>query len=109
MSISLLERHVEIPACAFAEALGIKAKKLKLASEASWPDRTFMYRGHVMFIEFKRPGELPTPLQQYTINDLTKSDFEVKVCSDLEHAKLVIIAWRNHVDQQLARLCADNG
>ncbi len=93
------ESRIERAACCLAESLGMRAEKLKLASKSSWPDRTFMYRGRTMYIEFKSPGAKPTPLQQFTIDDLLKRGFEAHVCSDYEHAKLIIIAWKHHVDQ----------
>lgn len=102
----MLEVTIELKACVFAVNLGIRTPKLRLTSQASWPDRTFLYGGHVMFIEFKQPGEKPTPLQQFTIDSLRKDGFIVHVCSDIDDATTKILEWRNDVDRQLARLRA---
>lgn len=94
-----LERHVEADFKEYCKELGIVCKKLKLAGESSWPDRTLLYRGHVMFLELKRSGEKPEPLQLHTLNLLTKMGFEARWSSDLEHMKLIVLAWKQHVDK----------
>ena len=96
--MSILETTIETKACGYAKSLGISAKKLFLASERSWPDRTFLYRGHVMFIEFKQLKEKAEPLQQYTINLLRQNGFVVYICDNLAQSKVLIKEWREYVD-----------
>jgi len=96
--VSILETTIETKACEYAKSLGITAKKLFLASERSWPDRTFLYRGHVMFIEFKQLKEKAEPLQQYTINLLRQNGFVVYICDNLAQSKVLIKEWREYVD-----------
>ena len=92
-----LEGDIEKAACEFARRRGVIVKKLVIASEASWPDRTFLFRDHTMFIEFKRKGETPTPLQSYTIDSLRSEGFVVHVCDDLKAAKTIIDEWTKEV------------
>lgn len=93
-----VERHIETMFVAFCEQLGIRCEKLKLASMSSWPDRTLLYKGQVMFMELKRRGEKPTPLQEHTLNRLRAAGFEARWSDDYEQMKLIVLAWKNHVD-----------
>lgn len=92
------ERDLERKVVAFCASLGVRCHKLKIASEAGWPDRTLMYRGQCMFLELKRPGEKPEPLQQYVLDTLTKDGFQACWSADFEQCQLIILAWRRHVD-----------
>ena len=98
--LSLLESKIESDAVAFAKTLGIKGPKLAIINQRSWPDRTFMYRGHILMIEFKQKGEKPTPLQQDTIDTLIADGFDVTVCDDLNAAKVILSGWKIYVDNQ---------
>lgn len=92
------EREVEKQFLELCESLGIRCEKLKLASESSWPDRTLLYKGMVMFFELKRKGETPTPLQAYTLGELQKAGFEARWSNDWEQMRLIVIAWRQYVE-----------
>lgn len=42
--------------------------------QRGFPDRQFILnKGRVVWVEFKAPGEKPTPLQQYRLNELKKN------------------------------------
>ena len=82
----VLERRVEEGYLDFCLKNGILCLKLKLASESSWPDRTLLKSGGVMFMELKRKGEKPKPLQQFTIDKLTKAGFYAVWSDNLEDA-----------------------
>lgn len=90
-----LESDLEHQFKFFCHSLGIRCEKLKLASEAGWPDRTLLYQGRVMFVELKRKGERPTPLQEYVLMKLQHAGFEACWTDDLQDAKGIIISWRN--------------
>jgi len=98
--MSVLESKIEADAVVFAKTLGIKGPKLAIINQRSWPDRTFMYRGHILMVEFKQKGEKPTPLQQDTIDTLKTDGFDVVVCDDLNAAKLILCGWKIYVDNQ---------
>lgn len=97
----VLERRIESQFIEYCSSLSIKCLKLKLASESSWPDRTLLYKGQVMFMELKRSGERPTPLQQYTLDQLAAEGFHARWSSDIEQMKLIVLAWRKYVDENL--------
>ena len=99
----VLERIIEEKACAYAEhKLGMRALKLRLATNSGWPDRTFLYKGRAIFIEFKRPGEKAEPLQQHTLERLERQGFKAVVCDDLDKAIFILDNWKKYVDDQLS-------
>lgn len=100
------ERYIETKFLSFCESLGIACKKLKLASEAGWPDRTLLYQGRVMFLELKRTGENPTPMQLFVLDSLTQMGFEARWSNDFEQMKLIVLAWKQHVDDDSPRKIA---
>lgn len=51
-----------------------------------WPDRIILWRGGLMFVEFKRPGEKPAGLQKHIHQQLRKLGFEVNVYDDSDTA-----------------------
>lgn len=104
MSNPRLEKYVESDFMIFCASLSIVCKKLKLASESSWPDRTLLYRGYVMFMELKRRGEQPTPLQLFTLSQLANMGFEARWSNDFEQMKLIVLAWKQYVDRTILLL-----
>lgn len=55
-------------------------KYIKLYNNPGWPDRMILRKpGDVRFIEWKRPGCIPEPLQIYIHNLLKKLGFKVYV------------------------------
>jgi hypothetical protein len=99
-----LERETEGKLLEYCEALGILCEKLKKASESGWPDRTLLYKGHVMFMELKKQGEHPTPLQKHVMWELTKRGFDARWSDDLETLKLIVTAWKHYVDDTICEM-----
>lgn len=99
MSLLRLESHHEAGFIALCKQLGVRQEKLKMASKSSWPDRTLLYRGCAMFLELKRKGERPTPLQGYTLDQLTQEGFNARWSDDLQSTILIVIGWKQHVDR----------
>lgn len=60
--------------------------KFAPAGTIGWPDRLMLWRGGVMFIEYKRPGQRPTSLQQHIHQQLRHLGFEVRVYDDADAA-----------------------
>jgi hypothetical protein len=62
----------------------------------AWPDRLFLGprsnrgRSRPLWVEFKRPGEAPTPLQRYIHADLRARGERVEVIDRLENFKDLI-------------------
>jgi hypothetical protein len=65
------ESAIEGRAVRWAQQHGILSRKMNGLGNVSWPDRLFILpNGIAAFVEFKRPGEEPTPLQYDTMRKL---------------------------------------
>lgn len=64
------ESAVEAALVRHARAQGIWTRKFSSPAHAGVPDRIFMYNGKVLFMEVKRPGEKPTKLQLYELEQI---------------------------------------
>lgn len=84
------ESKVEKEACKYAELRGWMVVKLMLCSIDSMPDRMFMRKGVVIFIEFKRPGEEATVKQAKRHRDIQAKGVKTFVCDDLDQAKEIL-------------------
>lgn len=82
----MLERDVENPVVRWAQAHGIIVLKLNLIGNTGWPDRVFLYKGMMVFIEFKRPGEKLRRNQPARVASLRDAGFIVGVFDDSKAA-----------------------
>lgn len=62
---TVLEREIEKKATDWAKRNGWWSRKFTSPAHRSSPDRIFAKRGVVVFVEFKRAGQKPTPLQAH--------------------------------------------
>jgi hypothetical protein len=76
-----LESQIQRRVVEFARHRGVIARKLSFGE--GWPDYMFLWKGAILFIEFKRPGERPGPLQVYVIDLIRKQGFEVILVDNL--------------------------
>ena len=72
--------------------------KFSSASRKGVPDRIFLYKGSVMFIEFKRNGKKPTKLQEYTHCIIRNQSIDVHVIDDVLMGKKCIDEFVNSVN-----------
>lgn len=87
----MLEKQIEKAVCDYAKSLGILTYKFTSPSRAAVPDRLFIAPdGKVMFIEFKREGQKPTPAQAREHNRLWAQGCEVFVVDSAVFGKLVV-------------------
>ena len=87
------EGRIQAKAIKYAKDLGILAKRnyTRSGGEVGWPDAEFFGNdGKMALIEFKAPGEGPTPMQRYRINELRERGHRAYVCDSFEAAKAVI-------------------
>ena len=59
----MLEKQIEAKVCDYAKTKGMMVYKFTSPARAAVPDRLFICKGRVFFIEFKREGQKPTPAQ----------------------------------------------
>lgn len=65
----------------------LEGKKMNGLGQKDWPDRMFNIPGGFPFyIEFKSPGEEPTPKQAYMIAKLKRQGYDVEVHDSKETA-----------------------
>lgn len=86
--MQVLESEVEQACKRWADRVG--AELLKIQGTKGWPDRLLLYKGKVAFIEFKRPGEVPRPLQEYYINELRERGYLALCLTSLKAFKYLL-------------------
>lgn len=81
----LRESVIESWSCGVASACGWLTRKFKTPSRRASPDRMFFklnpatLLGYLFFVEFKAPGEIPTPAQYAEHDVYRKQGFKVYV------------------------------
>ena len=95
----LLESSIERAVCDHAKHRGVLTRKLDGMGHRSWPDRMLLCRGRIIFIEFKRKGEAPTPLQAACHKQLTENGFQVYVVDDVRWGKSLVSEFAARPDK----------
>lgn len=86
-----LERTIEAAVVKEAKRLGIAQTKMNLIGRRGWPDRCFwLVGGRPLFIEFKRRGELATPLQAFIHEQLRAAGYRVEIVDNTEDGKALL-------------------
>ena len=81
----LLEKDIEKKFCETAKAYGLYPVKMTDLSRKGAPDRMVLCNGgSVFFVEFKRPGLVPSVQQLRYHDHLTEMGFNVYVCDSME-------------------------
>lgn len=88
------ESSIENSCRDIAHALGWLSRKMNGLGFRSWPDRFFVSprgrRGRSFWVEFKRPGEVPTPDQERMIAELRARGESVYTLDNKEDFKKVL-------------------
>ena len=96
-----LEKAIEKQACKWAESNGWLHYKMNVLGQRGWPDRVFIKKGKVLYVEFKAPGKEPNPLQTYRLNSLRmKGVSAFWVSSVLEFTSMLVQAEKKR-DEEL--------
>ena len=93
--MSKLEKELERVLVAWAKAHGWLALKFTPFGDRGWPDRIFIKNGTHVWLELKRSGSEPGPLQLHRRAQLMKCGAIVHWTDDLEEAKRLL----NQYDQ----------
>ena len=83
------EASIEATAVAKIEAAwpGVLVRKLNGAGNRNWPDRLVVIDGgRSVYLEFKRPGEVPHPGQEWLISQLRSLGQKVYVVKSSQEA-----------------------
>jgi Holliday junction resolvase len=70
-------------------ARGYMVTKIALASQRGWPDLLALKNGRTIFIEVKRPGKEPTPLQKLKHTELRRQGFAVYVLTSVNQLETI--------------------
>lgn len=90
--MSLLEKDIEERVVRWAKERGFLTPKVRFI-EIGYPDRLFISPyGHTIFIEFKRPGEKPDPIQNLRIKQLTNRSIPAYWVDSYEQAIFILKA-----------------
>lgn len=93
------ESKIESRVSSYAETLGMLSYKFTSPSNRGVPDRIYLYKGHAMFIEFKRTGRNKLdPLQVAVAERFAKQGFNVRVCNDEDRGKDMLRRFKEGVD-----------
>ena len=84
----MLESEIKRRCSALLSVWGWEVIHLIQTSKNGIPDTLILRKSVAVFVEFKRPGKNPGPLQQYRHDKLKKQGFEVMIVrgeSDIVH------------------------
>lgn len=85
----MLEKNLELKCCKYAKAKGYLTYKFVSPANKGVPDRIFMLRGKVFFVEFKSEKGKLSKLQEYQIARI-KEHVDVYVINNFEDFKELI-------------------
>jgi Holliday junction resolvase len=77
--MAILESDIQAKIVKQLKLKGWDVLRLKCMNEAGWPDLLALKDKQIMFIEVKRPWQLPTKLQEHKINELRNKGYTVLV------------------------------
>jgi len=89
----VLERDVVNAARKYAKSRGVRSIRMcfRPGVNVGCPDELFLIPGgRPLFVEFKAPGNKPTPKQAHEIARLKEEGYDVVVCDSPESAKAAI-------------------
>lgn len=78
-----LESTVEAALVRHAKKRGIYTRKFSSPARRGVPDRIFIYCGLVLFMEVKRPGQEPTPLQEHELLEIKRHGGRATWCDSV--------------------------
>lgn len=79
--------HVEQPAIDYAISRGWWHMKVTSPTRKGLPDDVFVRKAQYLWIEFKKPGESPSPQQLKRHRDMREQGMDVRWTDNFEQAK----------------------
>lgn len=86
----MLEKTIEQAVVNYAKKLGFLTFKFSSPSNRGVPDRIFIKKGKIFFIEFKKPNGKLRKLQEHVISSFLAEKVDVYVIDDIEKGKKII-------------------
>ena len=84
------ESKIESDICKKAQEKGWLTFKFVSPSQRGVPDRIWIRKGKIVFVEFKAPGKEPTKLQEKIISKIRSHLFQVEVVDSKESGMKLI-------------------
>lgn len=94
---TLRESTIENAVVRYAKKHGVRSIKLAGSHDRGKPDRQFLFKGHIIFVEFKRPGGKPTELQLKWQRELTEEGFMSLIIDNIKDGVSAIDDFLNRV------------
>lgn len=95
----MLEKEIETKIVKYAKSQNVLSFKMNSVTSKGLPDRMFIAKRSIFFIEFKRLGAKPTKLQFYMISQLKHYNCKVYVIDDIEKGKRIIDKYSNKIHE----------
>jgi len=90
----MLEKVVEVKVNAYAQSKGFLTYKFTSPARRAVPDRLYICpKGTVIFVEFKREGQKPTPPQEREHHRLRMQNVHVFVIDNVDSGKAMVDAF----------------
>ena len=86
----MLEKEIELKVIKYAKSQNILSFKLNSVTSKGLPDRMFISKASIFFIEFKRLGAKSTKLQSHMISQLKDYNCNVYIVDNIEDGKRII-------------------
>jgi len=96
---NLRESTIENAVVRYAKKHGVRSIKLAGSHDRGKPDREFLYKGKILFIEFKRAGAKPTPLQLKWRDELTNEGFTSYIIDNIKDGMNAIDIFTGEYDE----------
>ena len=96
----MLEKDLEKKVRDYAKKVGVLCYKFTAPGRRSVPDRMFMYRGAVFFIELKAKGKKPSIAQLREIEKIRNQGVWAYWADNLDHCKALIDQERERQDKK---------
>ena len=95
-----MESEIQEKVTEEAENQGLLPIRINVKGRKGWPDYGYGYKGRILFVEFKRKGEVPDPLQEEVHLRMRKAGFTVFVVDNFSDGKWSIASWRLQIDSE---------
>lgn len=92
----MLESEIQEKVTLYATHIGLLPIRINVVGRKGWPDYGYGYKSKMCFVEYKKPGEKPEPLQDHVHEILREAGFAVFVVDNVEQGKACLLKWRNH-------------
>ncbi len=90
----MIESKVERTIVKYAKSKGWLVFKFVSPANKGVPDRIFIKRGYIVFIEFKKPGEDLNDLQFYIYQQLKINCCDIFVVDNISEGKKIIDSYK---------------